>query len=128
LETGIVKPSSVRFSPSSFHHFWNRIYAQDFALRPNQSSNAQCRFSRTCCYVEDKLAGRDPCVFNKSLSNRCKHPSNNFSVLFPIGSRFAPLANDFLVLLQRTYLIRNFHFDFLGGLASDSAICFTVGW
>src|SRR5882762_2082652 len=116
LKVGIVKSTTLPFSTSSFHHFRSRIYAQNLTLRSNQVGNAQCRFSRTRGYVEDKAAGGDLCIFNESLSDRRKHLPDNLSVLFPVGRRFAPLANDFLILLHRSYLIRSFHFYFSGRL------------
>src|ERR1700730_828905 len=115
LKASIVKFSAVTLSTSSFHHFRNCIYAKNFALRSNQVGNAQCRLSRARGYVEDNAAGSDLCIFNESLSDRCKHLPDSLSVLFPVMSRFAPLANNFLILLHRSYLIRDFHFDFSGG-------------
>src|SRR5882762_1560230 len=129
LKVGILISPAVRLAPGSFHHFRNWIHAQNFALRPHQAGNAQCRFSRTSGYIEDKLAASDLCVFYESLSNRCKHSANNLPVLLPVRSRFAPLANDFIfILLHRSCLLRNFHFDFSGGHTDGPAFLFSVGW
>src|SRR5438270_876882 len=92
FEMSVLQGSRVRRPASRGDHLGSWIDAPDASTASDHIHNSQGRFARPRRYVKNIEASRNPCILDKSIRNRTKHPSDRFSMFIPIWGGLAPLA------------------------------------